>query len=252
MIGILIFLLITGFALLFTTGANAQWQLYDDFNSGAINPGLWNVVDPSAVISVENGMAKFVHQAAFPNISSWLMINVDPETIRGIRATVIFDSCDFEYPEQANSSPSPRDVRARLGAFVGEQVDYPDYILYSGINIEPYFNNNDYPRLYGEVPRLDAASGYSWVDTLFWGSFFMEGGMVPEDVMGVPYVFTMEWTTDYFVIFRKGSRNEDVLDYKHASQDNKLLKPELSDFWGRDQCRSSQKSLNSGKGMAKK
>ena len=40
--------------------AGSSCVLYDNFNSGSINPDLWDVDDSSATITVENGRAKFV------------------------------------------------------------------------------------------------------------------------------------------------------------------------------------------------
>jgi len=93
--------------LLFTPlSAFSGWVLYDNFNSGAINPKLWSTIGHSATITVENGKAKFEHEAGHPNESAWLKIKKSPKSIKGIRASVYVKSC-------------VGDVRARMGGYTG-------------------------------------------------------------------------------------------------------------------------------------
>ena len=52
---------------------DGNWILYDDFSSGSIDPAKWSIDDSSATITIENGEAKFVHQAGNPNDSSFVL-----------------------------------------------------------------------------------------------------------------------------------------------------------------------------------
>ena len=74
--------------------AGEDWQLYDDFSSGAIDTGKWSVDDSSATISIDNGRAKFVHSGTSgqPD-SSWLEFK-NPAMIAGIKATITVEACD--------------------------------------------------------------------------------------------------------------------------------------------------------------
>ena len=97
----------------FTAYAQENWQLYDDFNSGQIDPQKWEIDDSSATITVENGRAKFVHKEEFANDSSWLLVTQNSKTLKGIKATITVESCSG-------------DVRARLASFIGKIGD--DYV----------------------------------------------------------------------------------------------------------------------------
>ena len=66
---------------IFVSAVSADWQLYDDFNSGStIDETKWNIDDSSGTISVEDGRAKFVHEAGHPEDS--LYLNFAPIRIR--------------------------------------------------------------------------------------------------------------------------------------------------------------------------
>jgi hypothetical protein len=97
--------------MLFGTVANLQagWQLYDDFNTGTtFDARKWTVRDDSAVISLENGEAKFVHQPNYANVSSWLQIIANPQNITGIRMKIRIGQC-------VNG-----DIRGRAAGYVGK------------------------------------------------------------------------------------------------------------------------------------
>jgi len=181
------------FALIFITTAHGQmgagsrsWKLYDDFSSGLIDPTKWSVDQSSATITVENGMAKFVHLAGLANDPSWLKIIQNPHKITGIKATVIFDSC---------TDPN-KDVRARLGSWVGTDQENPDTVVFSQFAIEPYHNGGDSQRIYGAAQLLDTANSNAYLGQPFWGMFYSnDDTFFPTDIMGVPYTLIMEWTT---------------------------------------------------------
>jgi hypothetical protein len=80
---------------------DGNWILYDDFSSGSIDPAKWSIDDSSATITIENGEAKFVHQAGNPNDSSWLSF-VEPGRILAVKAKIRVGTCGG-------------DVRARIG-----------------------------------------------------------------------------------------------------------------------------------------
>jgi len=175
------------FALTFipTAYGSGGWKLYDDFNSGSIDPTKWGIDQSSATITVENGMLKFVHLAGHPADPSWLAIIQNPHRITGLRATVIFDSC-----EEPN-----KDVDARIQSFLGNDQDDPDTILSSQLSITPYYLGGNNPKTYGTLVLLDRANSYAYSGTPFWSQFYVyDGTFLPADVMGVPYTLIMEWT----------------------------------------------------------
>jgi hypothetical protein len=162
------------------------WRLYDNFNSEVIDPAKRTIDTSSANITVENGMAKFVHTGP-PNDSSWLIPKIKTQKIRGIKATVIFDSC--ETPNQ--------EVRARLGANMATVRDDPNTLVWSALTMEPYYNEGNTPYIYGQLSLLDVPNTYSWIADLLWGLFDNINGITPQEVMGVPYTFIMEWTPKF-------------------------------------------------------
>jgi len=85
MINKLIFVLFTVIIFAFSTDALADWVLYDDFSSGNIDTGRWNVDDSSATISVDNERAKFIHEGGTANDSNYLLFDQTPENIIGIK-----------------------------------------------------------------------------------------------------------------------------------------------------------------------
>ena len=111
------------------------WRLYDNFNSGGIDPAKWSIDQSSAIITVENGMAKFVHQSGHPNDSSWLIPIIKTNKIKGIMATVIFQGCD---------SPN-QDVKGRIAANIGPISGDPNTVPLTHLSIEPYFNGGNTP-----------------------------------------------------------------------------------------------------------
>jgi hypothetical protein len=54
--------------------AYAGWKMYDNFNSGVIDPNRWTMDTSSAIITVEGGRAKFEHLAGHPADSASLGI----------------------------------------------------------------------------------------------------------------------------------------------------------------------------------
>jgi len=100
-----------GALALLAAPAHADWELYDDFSDGIIDPALWAVDDSSANISEVGGVARFVTLPNAFNDSAWLKPIVDVASIRGIRARVgLLDGCEG-------------DVRGRLAGYVGVTGD---------------------------------------------------------------------------------------------------------------------------------
>jgi hypothetical protein len=98
----------------------SKWVLYDDFNSGYINETLWNIYDSSAVITVENGKAKFTYISGHPNESSWLSFK-DPGRIAAVAATILVESSNLGS------------CHARIG---GNTATTPEgYVLWQNIQI---------------------------------------------------------------------------------------------------------------------
>ena len=108
---------------------SADWQLYDDFSSGSLDPAKWHVDDSCGSISVENGRARFAHAVGHPNDSLYLLFAQHGSDIMGIKATVTIASCTG-------------DVRARIAGHLGF---LDDHNLWTAIQLQPgetkIFNN---------------------------------------------------------------------------------------------------------------
>jgi hypothetical protein len=164
------------------------WKKYDDFNSGVIDTNKWDIDNSSAAISIENGKAKFVHNPGFPGDSAWLKIKKKQTNVRGIKATIQFESCTF-------ADPANRDVRARVGANIGAEATTPTNRVFSSLGLEPYYNNGDSPRLYGFINVWDTnVSPDVIIADRFYGYFPREAGEVAADVIGIPFTITEQWT----------------------------------------------------------
>ncbi len=160
----LFFIYIAALLLGTTARARADWQLYDDFNSGSIDLQKWEIDDSSASITVENGRAKFVHQSGFANDSSFLSIK-NPKTITGIKATVTVESCSG-------------DVRVRIASFIGKIGDdnvFTEHVIRADRN---YISS--------ALPLLGPAPDYHFKYDYFWGHF-----KNPLDYIGMPFTMSM-------------------------------------------------------------
>ena len=176
------------------------WKKYDDFNSGVIDPQKWDIDSSSATISIENGKAKFVHNPGFPGDNAWLEINKGITNVWGIKATIQFESCTAPAPDYT-------DVRARFGAIIGMEAANPTNRIWASLGIEPYYQNNTYPRLYGFIDVFHLIPSPDELITYLFDSYFpRETGEVPNDVIGIPLTITEQWTAKSvkFTVTNKG------------------------------------------------
>jgi len=158
----------------------AEWVLYDNFNSGVINPNKWDqdisgLADP---IVVENGAAKFVQDLGIINDSSWLGFKKSPEKIKAVRARVKIAS------NQIN-------VFCRIGGYIGEDEDGNP--LWSQIRLRSYKNDTDdfYQAVEFTASYMDANDTNVTLHDLATGGFKkpLSGTYeVPDDLTG-------EWVT---------------------------------------------------------
>jgi len=170
MINKLIFILFTVIIFAFSTNALAAWELYDDFSSGSINTGRWNIDDTSASISVDNGQAKFIHQNGTPNDSNYLLFKQTPENILGIKADVFIESCTG-------------DVRTRIAGYsgiVGENH------VWSALQVQP-----SYEKIYTSTGLEGPPPTYTWVEELHYAQYAR-----PITVTGVSFNLTMVFSND--------------------------------------------------------
>ena len=166
---IVIFLLIAGLALLFTPYARAGWILYDNFESGDIDPDKWDSYECSATISIQDGKAKFDHKMGCAHVPSFLSFKKKPENIIGIRATATVESC-------------AGDVRGLIGAFIGKLGD--DYIA-DQLCVQAGQEN-----IWGNLMRLEG--GINFLHELFFGNFHY-----PIDILGNPFTITIIYLKKY-------------------------------------------------------
>ena len=171
----------TGIAVLlfgFTAYAKENWQLYDDFNSGQIDPQKWEIDDSSATITVENGRAKFVHIEGHANDSSWLLLTQSLKALKGIKATITVESCSG-------------DVRARLASFIGKIGD--DYVFTQ----HEIRADRDY--ISASQPILGPAPDYEYKHDYFFGHFKR-----PFVFTGAPLTMSMVLSRDQATYEVKG------------------------------------------------
>jgi hypothetical protein len=154
----------------FTAYAQENWQLYDDFNSGQIDPQKWEIDDSSATITVDNGRAKFVHQEGYVRDGSYLYITQGLKTIKGIKATITVESCSG-------------DARANMTSFIGKIGN--DYV-YSAHEIRA---DRDY--ILSILPVLGPAPDYDLKYDYFTGHFKR-----PLDFLGLPFTMSMVLSRD--------------------------------------------------------
>jgi len=157
--------------------ASAGWKLYDNFNSGVIDPNRWTIDSSSADISVEGGRAKFVHIEGHPADSAWLGIKIAPEKLRGIKAKVTVESC----------TPLPTDVRARIGGLIGMMDD--DYV-WNQLGLEGGISS---PRISGGLAVLGDPPYYPFLYDLLYAHF-----MRPVGIIGHTFTITMTFSRDEF------------------------------------------------------
>ena len=188
MINKLILVLLTAIIFAFSTSALAGWELYDDFSSGSIDAGRWDVDDTSAAISVENGQAKFIHQNGNPNDSSYLFFNQTPSNIIGIKADVLIESCTG-------------DVRARIAGYSG---GVGENHVWSGLQLQP-----SQERIYTSAGLEGPPPNYTWVEDLHYAHYEK-----PISVAGVSFNLSMALSNDK-ITYEVDGRGKIV--YKYAS-----------------------------------
>ena len=141
----------------------ARWVLYDDFEEDEINTELWDVIERTATISIENGKAKFIHNSTQPNVANWLAFK-NPDQIKAVRVTVRVDS-----------DPCG-DVRSRIGGAAWE--DNEGNYLWQIIQIR-----DQYERIEGWIGAYTLGDALAY--TLFYPQF-----RYPIDIKGKD--FTIE------------------------------------------------------------
>jgi hypothetical protein len=162
----MIFVLSLGLPVL----AHAGWELYDNFDSQAIDQQKWWLGTGSAIISLENGRAKFVHQPNHPNQSTYLSIRQDPEGVVGVRAKVSFQSCTG-------------DVRARIGGYPGM---IGENNVWSGLQLQP-----SEERIYSNLGVESPPPTYTWLYDIWYGHF-----QKPIDIVGKTYDISILFLND--------------------------------------------------------
>ena len=167
---ILIVCFIVGIVFAFSTSSYADWELYDDFNSGQIDLQKWEIDESSASITVENGRVKFVHQEGYPNDNSWLTIIQNPETVMGVKAEITVVSCQG-------------DVRARVSGYAGK-------IGVNNIWSSLQFKASE-RRIYSDAGLEGPPPNLTWLGNLFWARY-----PEPIIILGRTFIFSMMFEND--------------------------------------------------------
>jgi hypothetical protein len=158
--------------IVFSVEAQADWILYDNFNSGYIDPNRWTIDASSAFISIKNGKAKFEHVQGYPNDSAWLGIKKNPETVKGIKARVTVASCTG-------------DVQARIGGFIGK---WDDSYVFDELTLQGSIAS---PRIYGNLAAIGDPPNYPFVHNLFYGEFIR-----PVEILYHTFTLTMTFSDE--------------------------------------------------------
>ncbi|MCK4821967.1 Ig-like domain-containing protein, partial [bacterium] len=129
-----------------------------------------------------DGRVKFEHGDGTAGDSSWLIFNKCPETIMGLRATIVVESWDGA-------------VRARIGANVGVLRENPDHIVWYQMALRHTWASWReppvwYDRLQGNANVNDISEGWKWL----YDNIYTElgTGKYPT-VVGIPYTITAEF-----------------------------------------------------------
>lgn len=169
-------ILLASFVVLFQLGGNGyaaqKWKLYDNFNSGVINEDKWYIDDSSAIITIEDGKAKFEHLLDSANDSAWLSISEHPERITGIKATVTIVSAEDS-------------LRARVGGWIGAYGEDGDDVWgQTTVQTRPEEAGGD--RLFGAASVLDRYSNWDTMYDLNYSSL-----LYPVEVIGQTFTIEM-------------------------------------------------------------
>ena len=180
--------LVVAFTILFTTGAYAEWVLYDNFDNYTDidemkQSGKWNIGSASAnraTFSIESGRLKIVHPPGSTTISAWAELIQQPNKIKGIRTTMEVESWDG-------------DVRARIGSFVGFLKNNPNHQVWYEMALRHFYptwvsGSMEFVRGYSSV--LDASASFAWQYDLFYTEL---GAWKHPVIAGTPYEITAKF-----------------------------------------------------------
>jgi hypothetical protein len=163
----------------------AGWELYDNFDSGFIDPTRWDIDDSSATITIEGGKAKFEHQPGFPEDSSWLIFKISPETIKAVRVTVMVESYTG-------------DVIARIGGRICKVGN--DYV-FNQIAVKA-----DGDRIFGKL-YVNEWGTSDWLYDLYLGRF-----KYPLDIIGNPFTIATTFFNPRNVIYFVGGLGRNTVN----------------------------------------
>lgn len=144
-----------------------DWTLYDNFESGSIDPALWTVTTENGTVEIENGQLKVTHPAGISAVLNGLNFARDPEKILAVKFTVTMASVT-------------NDLRARLHGWVGQVEGRP---IKGAIQSRPNPNRNYHHVWLGEFSDPE-----TWVIDLFWAYF-----RSPVQIIGQAYTQSMRF-----------------------------------------------------------
>ena len=102
-------------------GACGRWVLYDDFDSGIIDPSLWEIFGPGT-ITVEDEMLKIVQSDTPAGTNTGLRFKMNPERIKEVKVMAMVQS-------------STGDLHTRVGGRIGKDQD--GTLIFKRIAIRP-------------------------------------------------------------------------------------------------------------------
>lgn len=147
-----------------------DWELYDDFSSGALDAQKWANNSSVSTVIVENGQLKLVHNSGFPAQSGYIQFIQNPETIMGMKASVTITSCSG-------------DVRPRMA---GNSGSLGSDIYWTGLQFQPARS-----RIYTVTSLEDSLNNYDLVAETHYAQF-----QTPLNLIGNTYIASMVFYED--------------------------------------------------------
>ena len=151
--------------------AQSGFRLYEDWEDhpiGAVNSEKWNVSDRCfgesiANVSVQDYNGTHALQIAYmettPDQSCWVSFADCPESIVGIKADILVESCG-----------STQDCRARIAWHRGT-TPTDNYYLWEAVQVRPNADSNNQGYVSFSASSLDQHNNYDWLGDYFWTQF---------------------------------------------------------------------------------
>ena len=158
-------------------GCRGPWKLYDDFDSGVIDPSLWEIFGP-ANITVENKMLRIELPNTPAGTNTGLLFNKNPERIKAIKVMAMVES-------------STGNLHTRIGRTIGEDRDGNRIFKRIAIRSLP------------SLARIDCWAGYT-IGAVEYALHYAHLGSPIEPILGVFFEMGMNFNRRIFTSWAEG------------------------------------------------